>query len=250
LTRGSTPWGRSGLTMKASQGVLVRGAPSQRRASRQLSRATPMGWRMADGHIPRRTKVYTIATMGSSFHTPGTVWPCHTSICIVVVSCARAVSTGQRWRDQRSQVRHTGDLRVEARGDQRHLPGPEARRADAIRPLLEPQGLGQGGQGLADEPRGTGRRCQPRDELIMDAERVPPSRAREACDGWRPPVSATRWGGRSTGGSCSKDGRAPTARWLGKGMISLAPSPHRTVRTSHLVHGSSHRRTPRGALLL
>ena len=39
-------------------------------------------------------------------------------------------------------------------------------------------------------------------------------------------------------------------RWLGKEMISLSPPPRRTVRTSHLVHGSSNLRTPRGALLL
>jgi hypothetical protein len=38
--------------------------------------------------------------------------------------------------------------------------------------------------------------------------------------------------------------------WLGKEMISLSPPPRRTVRTSHLVHGSSNLRTPRGALLL
>jgi hypothetical protein len=39
-------------------------------------------------------------------------------------------------------------------------------------------------------------------------------------------------------------------RWLGKEMISLSPPPRRTVRTRHRVHGSSNRRTPRGALLL
>ena len=39
-------------------------------------------------------------------------------------------------------------------------------------------------------------------------------------------------------------------KWLGKEMISLSPPPRRTVRTSHPVHGSSNRRTPRGALLL
>src|SRR5262244_674356 len=38
--------------------------------------------------------------------------------------------------------------------------------------------------------------------------------------------------------------------WLGKEMISLSPPPRRTVRTSHLVHGSSNLRTPRGALIL
>jgi hypothetical protein len=38
--------------------------------------------------------------------------------------------------------------------------------------------------------------------------------------------------------------------WLGKEMISLSPPPRRTVRTSHLVHGSSNLRTPRGALML
>src|SRR5215813_6629255 len=31
--------------------------------------------------------------------------------------------------------------------------------------------------------------------------------------------------------------------WLGKEMISLSPPPRRTVRTSHLVHGSSNRYT-------
>jgi hypothetical protein len=38
--------------------------------------------------------------------------------------------------------------------------------------------------------------------------------------------------------------------WLGKEVISLSPPPRRTVRTDHPVHGSSHRRTPRGALVL
>src|SRR5215510_5790355 len=33
---------------------------------------------------------------------------------------------------------------------------------------------------------------------------------------------------------------------LGKEMISLSPPPRRTVRTSHLVHGSSNLRTPKG----
>ena len=39
-------------------------------------------------------------------------------------------------------------------------------------------------------------------------------------------------------------------KWLGKEMTSLSPPPRRTVRTRHRVHGSSNRRTPRGALLL
>jgi hypothetical protein len=43
---------------------------------------------------------------------------------------------------------------------------------------------------------------------------------------------------------------AGAATWLGKEMISLSPPPRRTERISHLVHGSSHLRTPRGALLL
>src|SRR5262245_23103582 len=38
--------------------------------------------------------------------------------------------------------------------------------------------------------------------------------------------------------------------WLGSEMMSPSPRPHRTVRTRHRVHGSSHRRTPRGALVL
>ena len=38
--------------------------------------------------------------------------------------------------------------------------------------------------------------------------------------------------------------------WSGKEMTSLSPPPLRTVRTRHRVHGSSNRRTPRGALLL
>jgi len=38
--------------------------------------------------------------------------------------------------------------------------------------------------------------------------------------------------------------------WLGKEMILLSPPPRRTVRTSHLVHGSSNLRTPRGVLML
>ena len=42
----------------------------------------------------------------------------------------------------------------------------------------------------------------------------------------------------------------PKGSWLGKEMISLSPPPRRTVRTSHLVHGSSNLRTPRGALML
>jgi hypothetical protein len=36
----------------------------------------------------------------------------------------------------------------------------------------------------------------------------------------------------------------------GKEVISLPPPPLRTVHTRHRVHGSSNRRTPRGALLL
>ena len=36
----------------------------------------------------------------------------------------------------------------------------------------------------------------------------------------------------------------------GKEMISLSPPPLRTVHTRHRVHGSSNRRTPRGALPL
>ena len=38
-------------------------------------------------------------------------------------------------------------------------------------------------------------------------------------------------------------------RWLGKEMISLSPPPRRTVRTSHLVHGSSNRYTSACKLL-
>jgi ABC-type uncharacterized transport system substrate-binding protein len=41
-----------------------------------------------------------------------------------------------------------------------------------------------------------------------------------------------------------------TSTWLGKEMILLSSPPRRTVRTDHPVHGSSHRRTPRGALML
>jgi hypothetical protein len=81
---------------------------------------------------------------------------------------AREVSTCQCWRDQLGQVSHTGDLRIEERGHKRDLTGQEVRRADAIPHLSEHQGL-------AGEPGGTGRRCQPRDELVMDAERVQPA---------------------------------------------------------------------------
>jgi hypothetical protein len=38
--------------------------------------------------------------------------------------------------------------------------------------------------------------------------------------------------------------------WLGKEVILLPPPPRRTVRTDHPVHGSSNRRTARGALVL
>jgi hypothetical protein len=37
--------------------------------------------------------------------------------------------------------------------------------------------------------------------------------------------------------------------WSGSEMMSPSPRPLRTVRTRHRVHGSSHRRTPRGALM-
>src|SRR6266700_2859936 len=40
---------------------------------------------------------------------------------------------------------------------------------------------------------------------------------------------------------------SPGDTWLGKEVILLSPPPRRTVRTSHLVHGSSNLRTPRGA---
>jgi SRSO17 transposase len=54
---------------------------------------------------------------------------------------------------------------------------------------------------------------------------------------------------------CSHRGKVDNCQvgvymWLGKEMISLSPPPRRTVRTSHLVHGSSNLRTSRGALLL
>jgi hypothetical protein len=42
----------------------------------------------------------------------------------------------------------------------------------------------------------------------------------------------------------------PMYTWLGKEMILLSFPPRRTVRTRHRVYGSSHRRTPGGALVL
>jgi hypothetical protein len=45
-------------------------------------------------------------------------------------------------------------------------------------------------------------------------------------------------------------GRQGRGQRSGKEMTSLSPPPLRTVRTRHRVHGSSNRRTPRGALLL
>lgn len=158
LTRGSPRGGRSGWTMKAAQGVLALGAPSQRRASRQLIRATPMCWSLADGPITRRTRLSTMATLVSSCTPLGTVWPCTTSIGSVVVSCASAVSTCQRWRDQRGQVGHMVDRRVEERGHTHARTGPAARRAEAIPPRSAHHGRGQGGQRLAAKPGGTGLR--------------------------------------------------------------------------------------------
>ena len=48
-----------------------------------------------------------MATMVNAFRTPGTVLPCNTAIGMVVLSCARAVSTGQRgqYRSARSATR-------------------------------------------------------------------------------------------------------------------------------------------------
>jgi hypothetical protein len=67
------------------------------------------------------------------------------------------------------EVSHTVDLRIEQRGHEGNLTGPEARCADTISDLSEYQGRWQGCQGLTGEPRGTGLRFQPRDELVMDA---------------------------------------------------------------------------------
>src|SRR4029434_644663 len=86
-----------------------------------------------------------------------------------------------------SEVDNTVDCWVEQRRDQSDLTGPEARRADAIPDLSEHQGLWQGRQGLPGEPRGAGLRLQPRDQLVMDAERCEPAGSWHAFDGRRPP---------------------------------------------------------------
>jgi hypothetical protein len=108
LTRGSTRCGRMGMMINTPHGIPLLGALSHRSASRQLSRSTPRCWRLADGPMTIRTRLSTMATMVSSFSTPGPVFQCSTSLCIVVLSCARAVSTCQRWRDHaaRSATRY------------------------------------------------------------------------------------------------------------------------------------------------
>jgi hypothetical protein len=70
---------------------------------------------------------------------------------------------------QLGKVADAVGLRIEQRGDEGDLAGPEAWRADVVPQLSERQGLWQGRQCLPSEPRGTGLRFQPGHELVMDA---------------------------------------------------------------------------------
>jgi hypothetical protein len=85
------------------------------------------------------------------------------------------------------EVGPTVDVRVEARGHQRELAGAEAWAADVVAHVSEHQGLGQGRSGLPGEPCGTGRRLQPRHQLVIAAERFEPAGPWHAVDGRCPP---------------------------------------------------------------
>jgi hypothetical protein len=88
----------------------------------------------------------------SSFRTPGTVWPCHTSIGLVVLRGASEVSICQRWRYHaaRSATRELSAARsMVTRVIWR---GPEARRADMVAHLSEHSCRWQGCQRFPGEP--------------------------------------------------------------------------------------------------
>jgi hypothetical protein len=87
----------------------------------------------------------------------------------------------------RGEVGNTGALRVEERGRQGDLAGPEARRADMAAHLSEHSCRWQGRQRFPGEPRGTGLRCKPGHGGGMDASRGEPARACDAFDRRRPP---------------------------------------------------------------
>ena len=122
-----------------------------------------------------------------SFNPPGTVWPCRTSIGMLVLSWARAVSTRQRWWDQRSEVGHTGAVPVAARRHRGDLAGSEAWAADVGAYLSAPSGLWQGRQRFPGEPRGAGGRFQPRHQLVVHPEGVEPPGPWDAVDRRRAP---------------------------------------------------------------
>lgn len=110
----------------------------------------------------------------SSFSTPDTVLQCNTSIRPTLAV-------------QRGEVGHTGDSRVEERGHQGDLAAAEAWAADVVAHLSEHYRLWQGRQRFPGEPRGTGLRFQPGDELVMDTERCEPAGPWHAFDGRRAP---------------------------------------------------------------
>ena len=88
---------------------------------------------------------------------------------------------------QVSAVGHPVDLGLEPCRHQGHLADPKLRPAEVGASLAEPEGLWPGGQGLPGQPRGTRLRGQPRAPWVVVAEHVQPTRAWEACAGWRPP---------------------------------------------------------------
>jgi hypothetical protein len=73
------------------------------------------------------------------------------------------------------EVGHTGALRVEARGDQGDLAGPEARRADRVADRSEHEGLWQGRHRLPGEPCGASLRLQPRHAWVVGTQRGVPA---------------------------------------------------------------------------
>jgi hypothetical protein len=123
----------------------------------------------------------------SAFNTPGPVLPGRTSICLLVLSWAREVSTRQRWGDQPSAGGSTVAFGVEERRHQGDLAGPEAWAAAVVAHLSELQRLWQRRQGLPGEPRGAGRRLPPRHQLVLDAKRCVPAGSWHTFDGRRPP---------------------------------------------------------------
>jgi hypothetical protein len=64
------------------------------------------------------------------------------------------------------------DCRLEPHGYQRDLAGPEARAAGMVAHVAERYRVELGRSCLLGEPCGTGLRFQPRDELVMDANRL------------------------------------------------------------------------------